>query len=248
MSNSYQEKSDFSTTPVDPDQKQIMIRVYSPCPLCGFILFNGRLSMRNTLKIAALALTLSAAFPVMAQQAAEGNWLVRARAVDLVFDNGQSNTVKSMNITADDRWIPEIDISYFFTKNFAAELVLTWPQNVDIMAGGTQIGKIQALPPSLLVQYHFTDLGAFKPYVGAGVNYTYFYKRDNILGGAASVDRDSWGLVGQIGLDYLIDKNWSLNIDAKYVQMDTDVYAGSTNIGKLDLNPITWGVGVGYRF
>jgi outer membrane protein len=203
--------------------------------------------MRNTLKVAAAAVALSAAFPVMAQ-VAEGNWLVRLRAVDLAFDNGQSNTVKTLDIKAEDRWIPEVDVSYFFTRNIAAELVLTWPQDIDINAGSSKIGKIQALPPSLLIQYHFTDLGAFKPYVGAGVNYTHFYKTGNILDGAARVDDDSWGLVGQIGMDYVINKNWSVNIDAKYVQMDTDVYVGSSNIGKLDLNPVTWGIGVGYRF
>jgi len=203
--------------------------------------------MRNTLKIAAATLTLAAAFPAMAQ-VAEGNWLIRARAVDLLFDNGQSKSVKTLDIKAEDRWIPEVDISYFFTKNIAAELVLTWPQNINIKAGSTKIGQIQALPPSLLIQYHFTDLGAFKPYVGAGVNYTHFYKTSNILDGAANIDNDSWGLVGQIGMDYVLNKNWSLNIDAKYVQMATDVHVGSTNIGKLDLNPVTLGVGVGYRF
>jgi outer membrane protein len=203
--------------------------------------------MRNTLKIAAVSVALAAAFPVIAQET-QGNWLVRARAVDLLFDNGQSKTVKTLDIKAEDRWIPEVDISYFFTKNIAAELVLTWPQNIDIKAGSSKIGQIQALPPSLLIQYHFTDFGAFKPYVGAGVNYTHFYKTNNILDGAASIDNDSWGLVGQIGMDYQLNKDWSLNIDAKYVQMNTDVHLGSSNIGKLDLNPFTLGVGVGYRF
>jgi outer membrane protein len=204
--------------------------------------------MRNTLKFAAVAVALSATSPLMAQQAAEGNWLVRARAVSINFDNGQSNSVKTLDVKADDVWIPEVDISYFFTRNIAAELVLTWPQDVDIHAGSSRIGTVQALPPSLLLQYHFTDLGAFKPYVGAGVNYTYFFKRDNFNTLNASIDRDSWGLVGQLGFDYVIDQNWSLNVDAKYVQMSTDVYSGSTNVGKLDLNPVTWGVGIGYRF
>ena len=203
--------------------------------------------MRKTIKIAAVSVALAAAFPVIAQET-QGNWLVRARAVDLLFDNGQSKTVKTLDIKAENRWIPEVDISYFFTKNIAAELVLTWPQNINIKAGSNKIGQIQALPPSLLIQYHFTDLGAFKPYVGAGVNYTHFYKTHNILDGAANVDNDSWGLVGQIGMDYQVNKNWSINVDAKYVQMATDVHLGASNIGKLDLNPVTLGVGVGYRF
>ncbi len=204
--------------------------------------------MQKLLNFAVLGIAISTALPAMAQQTAEGNWLVRARAVSIDFENGQSKTVKTLDIQADDRWIPELDISYFFTKNIAAELVLTYPQNIDITIGGATKGTIKALPPSLLLQYHFTDFGAFKPYVGAGLNYTYFSKRDNILNGAASVERDSWGLVGQLGFDYAFNKNWSLNLDVKYVQMDTDVYLGSSKLGKLDLNPVTWGLGIGYRF
>ena len=200
------------------------------------------------IKFTALALACAAALPAAAQQTGDGNWLIRGRAVSIDFANDQSKTVKTLDITADDRWIPELDITYFFTKNLAAELVLTYPQNVDIKAGSTKIGTIKALPPSLMLQYHFTDFGAFKPYVGAGVNYTYFSKRDHILDGAASVERDSWGLAAQLGFDYALDKNWSLNLDVKYIQMDTDVRVGGTKIGTLDLNPITWGVGVGYRF
>ena len=207
--------------------------------------------MRNTLKFAVLGIALSATLPALAQQTSEGNWLVRGRAVQLNFDNGQSSGLPlngTTKVEAVDRWIPEVDISYFFTKNFAAELVLTYPQNIDINVGGTKSGTIRALPPSLLLQYHFTDLGAFKPYVGAGLNYTIFSKRSNILNGAASVDSNSFGLAAQIGADYALSKNWSLNFDVKYVQMKTDVTLNGSKIGKVDLDPMLYGIGVGYRF
>ncbi len=189
-------------------------------------------------------------------QAQESPWLVRARAVYLDWDNQNKDGLQNVGVgkvSADERWIPEVDISYFFTKNLAAELVLTWPQQVDIKTAALgKIGHVEALPPSLLVQYHFTDLGMFKPYVGAGVNYTLFTKDSfhaSKLGGAkVSVDNDSVGLVGQLGADFLLNKNWSINVDVKYVQMETDVKLNNGKIGKLELNPVTWGVGVGYRF
>lgn len=202
-------------------------------------------------KILVAALIAAGVLSSSVAQAQEGSFMVRVRAVDVLFDNGQKDGLDTVvgKIEADSRWIPELDLSYFFTKNIAAELVLTYPQTVDITANGAQIGKIKALPPSLLVQYHFTDLGAFKPYVGLGVNYTLFFSRDNILGGNASVDRSSVGLAGQVGFDYMFNKNWGLNVDVKYIQMSTDVnVAGLGRIGKLDLNPITAGVGVSYRF
>lgn len=182
---------------------------------------------------------------------AESPLLVRVRAVNVDFDNKQKDGLPlggTTKVEADSRWIPEVDFSYFFTKNIAAELVLTYPQNVDIKVGGAEAGHIKALPPSLLLQYHFTDLGAFKPYVGLGVNYTIFSKRKNILGGAAEVEDSSVGPVAQIGADYLIDRNWSVNLDVKYVKMGTDVKVGGTKVGKVDLDPITYGIGVGYRF
>ncbi|MDR2452183.1 MAG: outer membrane beta-barrel protein [Candidatus Accumulibacter sp.] len=206
--------------------------------------------MQHSLKLIALGLGLCAGFPVLAQQ--EGSWLVRGRAVYLDFDNGQSSTLKrnlaGTKVEADSRWIPEVDISYFFTRNIAAELVLTYPQKIHIDVGGQRAGTIKALPPSLLAQYHFTNFGAFKPYVGAGLNYTIFSRRSNILGHAASVSKNSFGLVGQVGFDYAFSRNWSFNVDAKYVQMDTDVKVLGQKVGSIDLNPWLIGIGVGYRF
>ncbi|QWE11078.1 OmpW family protein [Polynucleobacter sp. es-EL-1] len=205
--------------------------------------------MRIKSLVAAMAAVASLA-PVaaQAQSSSENPWMVRARAVYTDWQNGQANGLNAYNITAQKEWIPEVDISYFFTKNIATELVLTYPQNVNINVGGNKQGTIKALPPSLVLQYHFTDFGAFKPYVGAGVNYTIFSDRNNILGGAASVSSSSFGAVGQIGMDYMFDKNWGLNLDVKYITMSTDVSLNGANIGKLNLNPWTPAVGVTYKF
>ena len=207
--------------------------------------------MRIKSLVAAMAAVASLA-PIAAQaQAQENPWMVRVRAVDLLWQNGQTGAVQTSNIKAKEQWIPEFDVSYFFTKNIAAELVLTWPQQVNITAGGANVGKVTALPPSLLAQYHFTDLGAFKPYVGAGVNYTIFGNRQNFPGAAGlQVEPSSFGVVGQIGADYMFDKNWGLNVDVKYATIATNVQTVSNgaNIGKLTLNPWMPAVGVTYKF
>ena len=208
--------------------------------------------MRIKSLVAAMAAVASLA-PIAAQAQAEENpWMVRVRAVDILWQNGQTGTVQAANIKAKNQWIPELDVSYFFTKNIAAELVLTWPQQVNITAGGTSVGKVTALPPSLLAQYHFTDLGAFKPYIGAGINYTIFGNRQNFYGGGAGlqIEPSSVGFVGQIGMDYMLDKNWGLNVDLKYATMATNVQAvaGGANLGKLTLNPWMPAVGVTYKF
>ena len=209
--------------------------------------------MRIKSLVAAMAALASLA-PIAAQaQAQENPWMVRVRAVDVLFQNGQSSGVQDLNVKAQNRWIPEFDVSYFFTNNIAAELVLTWPQQVNIYgnlgAGQQNIGKVTALPPSLLAQYHFTDLGNFKPYVGAGVNYTIFGNRQNFVV-PVQVEPSSVGFVGQVGMDYMLDKNWGLNVDVKYATMATNVQyvSGGANIGKLTLNPWMPAVGVTYKF
>jgi outer membrane protein len=207
--------------------------------------------MRIKTLVAALAVMTSLApIAAQAQSSSENPWMVRVRAVDLLWTNGQSGSVvQGSNVKAKDQIIPELDVSYFFTKNIAAELVLTYPQSIQIDAGGNKLGTIKALPPSLLLQYHFTDFGAFKPYVGAGVNYTIFSSRNNLSGGAYSVDSSSFGAVGQVGMDYMFDKNWGLNVDLKYATMSTNVTdTAGANVGKLTLNPWMPAVGVTYKF
>lgn len=201
---------------------------------------------KTLLAVAALCAMTSGA--AMAQQQ-DGKWQVRARAVHLDSANKDST---GLNLSVNDKWIPEVDISYYFTPNFAAELILTYPQKHSLRAGGAKIGTLKHLPPTLLAQYHFTNFGAFKPYVGAGINYTRFssVKFDPAVEAALdpSIKNNSWGGALQVGFDYALDKNWSINFDVKKVYIATDVYAGSVKAGKFKVDPVLVGVGVGYRF
>lgn len=193
---------------------------------------------KNLLALAILCATTTGA--AYAQQ--DGQWLVRARAVHIDSDNG--GAAGAAGVSINNKWIPEVDVSYFFTPNFAAEVILTYPQEHDVRLHGGQIGTIKHLAPSVLGQYYFTGLGAFKPYVGAGINYTRF-SGVNIAGGAVTVKKNSWGPALQLGFDYALDKNWSVNFDVKKIYIDTDVSAG---FGKYKVDPLLLGVGVGYRF
>ncbi|SEO59948.1 outer membrane protein [Duganella sp. CF517] len=208
--------------------------------------------MSKTKAIAAAVLaTLSLTGVAMGSAAAqESPWLVRVRAVHLNTAD-KSDPVggagASDRLTVSNETIPEFDVSYFFTPNLAAELVLTYPQKHDVYLDGTNIGTFKHLPPSLLVQYHFTPDAPLKPYVGAGVNYTTMSKV-RLLNGAASLEHDSVGLVLQAGVDYAIDKQWSLNFDIKKAQIRSDVMIGGVKASRVKVDPLMIGVGVGYRF
>lgn len=208
--------------------------------------------MSKTKAIAAAVLaTLSLTGVAMGSAVAqESPWLVRVRAVHLNTAD-KSDPVggvgASDRLTVSNKTIPEFDVSYFFTPNLAAELVLTYPQKHDVYLDGTNIGTFKHLPPSLLLQYHFTPDAPLKPYVGAGINYTTLSKV-RLLNGQASLEHDSVGLVLQAGVDYAIDKQWSLNFDVKKAQIRSDVMIGGAKASRVKVDPLMIGVGVGYRF
>ena len=179
----------------------------------------------------------------MAQQVSEGPWMVRARAVHLDSSNSDST---GLGLAINDKWMPEVDITYFFNKNVAMELILTVPQKQTISASGTNIGSLKHLPPTLTAQYHFTDLGSFKPYLGAGINYTRLSSVN--LPAGVDVDRNSVGLALQAGVDIPLSKNLYLNLDVKKLQLKTDVSVGGVNQGEFKVNPVLVGVGLGWRF
>ncbi len=196
----------------------------------------------------ALGLATIVALP-MAAQAQNAPWLVRVRAVSLESANKDST---GLNLSINNKLIPEVDISYFFTPNLAAELVLTYPQKQTIRSAGADIGSFKHLPPTLTVQYHFTDMGAFKPYVGAGLNVTFISNVSFIPAVQTalqpSLDSSSVGLAGQAGFDYEVSKNTYLNFDVKKVQIRTDVKSAGAKVGTFKIDPWLVGVGLGWRF
>ncbi|MGO4282517.1 outer membrane protein [Cupriavidus sp. OV038] len=207
---------------------------------------------RKTLCSTLAALAASAAFaaPAMAAEEAQGNWMVRMRGTFLDMSN-KSDPVggvgASDRIHVNNKWIPEVDITYFIVPHIAAELVLTIPQKQDVSLDGQKIGTFKHLPPSLLLQYHFIPNGTFRPYIGAGVNATRVYGAD-IAGNTLNLDRWSVGPALQIGMDYKLTKNWFLNVDAKKVWISSNVYAGGVKVSTVKLDPWLFSAGVGYRF
>lgn len=204
-----------------------------------------------------LALMVMAAGSVStAAQADEGSWLVRARAVRLHMAD-QSEAIPSLGVPSDaiqanDKTIPEIDITYFFTKNIAAELILTVPQKQDVTLSGNKIGTFKHLPPTLTVQYHFLPDGMVRPYVGAGVNYTRISSVALNVPGVGDLDLESSSLGGalQVGVDVKVADNLFVNLDVKKVWISSDVMLKSTGakVSSVTLDPIAFSVGIGYRF
>lgn len=200
---------------------------------------------------AAIGLSVVVASSAQAQAQGDGTaWLVRARAVRMVPLNA-SDQVGGIGISdrihVSDKWIPDVDISYFLTPNWAAELVLTYPQRHTVTLDGASIGSFKHLPPTLTGQYHFLPGATVNPYLGAGINYTLLSKVD-LLGGAARLDHDSTGLALQAGVDIKLDARWSFNVDLKKLQIRSDVVIGGARASRVKVDPLLLGAGLGYRF
>lgn len=202
------------------------------------------------MKKAVLALALIAISAGSAAIAQESPFQLRARAVhispadksDPVGGAGAADRIGVSNKT-----IAEFDITYFITPNFSAELVLTYPQKHTVYLDGAAIGTFKHLPPTLLAQYRFAPDATIQPYVGAGINLTRL-SSVKLLGGTGDLENHSVGLALQAGADLRIDRNWSLNVDVKKVQIRSDVFVGGARASAVKVDPWLVGVGVGYRF
>lgn len=234
--------------------------------------------MKRTLLSALLLAGMSA--PIAAPAFAEDNpWMVRGRVIGVLPDEGADlsagATALPGGVDINDQYVPELDITYFFTDNIAAELILgVTPHDVtatsvaippDVFGpADVDLGDVWLLPPTLTLQYHFVNDTAFKPYIGAGVNATFFFNEDQ--GPVAdSIDYDpSFGFALQAGFDYDLDGTpggWAVNADIKKVWINPDVTVDlSTALGPVleaeqvivdadvDINPLIVGVGLGYKF
>ncbi|AJP71814.1 OmpW/AlkL family protein [Sphingomonas hengshuiensis] len=229
--------------------------------------------MNTALKCAMLAAGALVASPALAQDATPtptadtsreaGDWLFRARAIMVspTESSGAVTGIAGSEVGVGNSVMPEVDFTYFVTKNIGAELILATTKH-DVSGRGTisALGKIAdtwVLPPTLTLQYHFLPEGKVHPYVGAGVNYTIFYSADatqslNTALGATKVKLDdSFGYALQAGIDIDVTPKFFVNADIKYIDMDTTarLTTGATKRSvNVEVNPIVAGVGVGFRF
>lgn len=211
---------------------------------------------RSTLFFVVMWVALSTANAFAAGESSiweKENWMFRLRAIDVSPDESSTTSIGGY-ATAESQAVPEFDITYFFNDNLAAELILaTSPHDMGTVGtalGNVDLGEVWILPPTLTLQYHFRPEETFRPYAGAGINYTIFYNEDP--GALAGISyEDGFGYALQTGFDYGIDEHWAFNMDVKKVWLNTDVVmstGAATATADVDLDPWIFGVGVAYRF
>jgi outer membrane protein len=146
-------------------------------------------------------------------------------------------------------------LGYMMTDNIGIEVLGALPFKHEIRGTGTlaglgEIAETKHLPPTVSVQYYFMPQGAVRPYVGAGVNYTYFFDEETkgaLAGTSIDLD-DSWGLAGQVGVDIDISNNWFVNADGRYIDIDTEARLGTGEQVDVQIDPWVFTLAVGRRF
>jgi outer membrane protein len=223
--------------------------------------------------LAVMALSLFSINFANAQEETTSNdfkkWQVRLRGVGVIPDESADIKTIGGDVNISNTFIPELDFTYFFTKNIAAELILgttkhdvhTVASDISAVGGPTSadvdLGSVYLLPPTLTVQYHFYPFAekVFKPYVGAGINYTIFY---NVDAGSTVKDVEydnAFGYAVQAGFDLMLNDKFFINVDAKKLFLKTDVTVNASNLApglsipaEVDINPLLIGFGVGMKF
>ncbi|WP_440902974.1 OmpW family outer membrane protein [Catenovulum sp. SX2] len=207
--------------------------------------------MNKLLLAAALSTTLTAGLTAPALAGQAGDFFARVGVAN-VAPNESSDVVADtaeLSIAGDTQL--GLTLTYMLTDNWAVELLAATPFTHDVsVAGLGQVAEVTHLPPTLLAQYYFGDASAeFRPYVGAGLNYTVFFEEEGVgaLDGTEVKVDNSFGYALQAGFDYKLNDQWSANAAVWYINIETDVH---TAVGTVDtkINPTVAMLGLKYQF
>ena len=207
--------------------------------------------MQKPLIACALAVALGgAALPALAQS--KGDWTlgVGVHAVDPKSGNGRL-VDGSLPTHVDSDVKPTLTFEYFVRDNLGVEVIAAWPFEHDISIDGLgTVGSTKQLPPTVSLQYHFNSRGKVSPFLGAGVNYTAFFSEDTrgALAGARLKLDDSWGLAAHAGIDFALNERSAIRVDARWIDIDTDVTLDGAGVGTVAIDPIVYGAAYVMKF
>jgi outer membrane protein len=223
------------------------------------------------LLLLASPLLVLAESPALASE--PGTWTLRAgvgvvepKSNNLVFSDG----VDTLQIDVDSGTSMTLSATYMFSRNWAFDILASWPFSHDINATAVgagpgidgvpvKIAETTHLPPTFSVQYHFLPDGTFQPYAGIGLNWTTFFDTnvvsELVAEGVEDLELDdSFGFAGQLGADWMLNEKWLLNVDVRWINIEADAtlsgtaFGGSVDIGTVKVDPWVYALNIGYRF
>ncbi|EKF9768255.1 outer membrane protein OmpW [Vibrio cholerae] len=214
--------------------------------------------MKQTICGLAVLAALSSA-PVFAHQ--EGDFIVRAGIASVVPNDSSDKILGSQSeLAVNSNTQLGLTLGYMFTDNISFEVLAATPFSHKIstdLLGLGDIAETKHLPPTFIVQYYFGEANStFRPYVGAGLNYTTFFDESfNSTGTNNALSDlkldDSWGLAANVGFDYMLNDSWFLNASVWYANIETTAtYKAGADAKSTDveINPWVFMIAGGYKF
>jgi len=218
-----------------------------------------------------LAVLSSLPISVVAESYKAGDIIIRGGATmvspdpdkSVIYLAGEDST---MSLTVDDNSQIGLNFVYFYDNNWAIELLAATPfthdvtiqdKNAVLGVDGAKLAEVSQLPPTLSALYYFDTGSKFKPYVGAGINYTIFFDEEFEPApeslGLTDLDLDgSFGLSFQVGADYQIDDKWHINASARYISIESEAKfnVAGNKIGQANIavDPMVYSIMLGYKF
>ncbi|MBB3258678.1 outer membrane protein [Paraburkholderia bannensis] len=166
-----------------------------------------------------------------------------------------------------------ITTEYYVTDHIGIATLFGLPLTVNLDGEGTlgkygTLGTTRPMPPAVELRYHlFGAQEKFRPYVGLGVNYTWFtqvratsrqFITDSVGPGGSirATLSASWNPVFEVGANYTFAKHWSVGASVGYMPLQTHmtIYGQTANgtqiVSKstLRIEPINVFVNVAYTF
>lgn len=211
------------------------------------------------MKKLSLALVALMGISGVAEAHQAGDFFMRAGTATVRPSASSDNVLGMGEFNIDNNTQLGLTFDYMVTDNFGVELLAATPFRHKVGLGPTgTLATVHQLPPTLMAQWYFGDATSkLRPYVGAGINYTMFFNtKFNDTGKGAGLSdlsvKNSWGAAGQVGMDYMLDKNWMLNMSVWYIDIDTKVRFNSATEGHQSIdtkiNPWVFMFGAGYTF
>ncbi len=139
-----------------------------------------------------------------------------------------------------------LTLEYFLTDRIGLELLAATPFTHDLTLGGAHAGTVKHLPPTLSVNYHFTNNSGLTPFAGLGLNYTTALETTSPLG-SLTLD-DSWGAAAHIGVDLRVSEKGQVRADLRWMDIDMDAKLNGAPIGTAHVDPVVAGVSYIYTF
>lgn len=179
----------------------------------------------------------------------DAHWVVRF-GVHVVDPSSTDHPVAGMKLSTGNSTRPSGSLEYLLTPNWGFDVLAALPFQHTVHLNGNRAVRTKQLPPTLGVNYHFLPQARFSPFVGAGINYTHFYGTggSGILAGDRVHIEDSWGAAAHAGLDFHLSQKWLLTADVRWIRIRGDVKVDGANVGQARIDPLVYGVSVGYRF